>query len=256
MSDGVMVIGIFIFIFLLWAFAGGPSRSISFAGPFITPITNEGQTQIGYGPQIKIGGTINLPGAALTTGERSQTAAQTATQAQSSNASAANTATGSGSSSNEGLVTITHIAGDTANPTGYVQISVSSSAGKDVDITNWSITSSVNKESGLISTGILVLQLGKSNTLQEIELRPGDKATIAPGASPAVSSFEANECSGYLTTNVSEYNTCVAAHANDPGFLLGNWYVYLGRTTALWKSSGDIVSLLDGSGNPVASYSY
>ncbi len=41
-------------------------------------------------------------------------------------------------------------------------------------------------------------------------------------------------------------------HANDAGFLVGLWYVYLGRSTALWKASGDTVSLLDGSGNLVA----
>jgi hypothetical protein len=108
----------------------------------------------------------------------------------------------------------------------------------------------------LIPTGILVMRLGTSNTLQEIILRPGDKATVAPGVSPAVSSFEANQCSGYLTTNESAYNPCVTAHVDDAGFLVGNWYVYLGRTTALWKASGDTISLLDGSGKVVASRAY
>jgi hypothetical protein len=270
-SDGVFILGIFLLFFLIWAFAGGPSRPISFAGPFITPITNEGQTQTAYGPQLKVGGTIDLPGAALTATERAATTTAvqtTATSApQTTNTThktttvtpVTTTTTGTskaGAVADSKFVTITHLAGTTASPTGFVEVSVSPSAGQSVDITNWSITSSAQEESGQIPTGILVMRLGAANTLQEIILKPGDKATIAPGESPAVSSFEANECSGYLTSDESQYNSCVTAHVNDAGFLAGLWYVYLGRTTALWKTSGDTVSLLDGSGNLVASYTY
>ena len=245
MGGGTFILGILVFFFLLWAFAGGPSRPISFAGPFITPITNEGQTQTGYGPQLKIGGTINLPSAALTATERPATAATLAPTPLPAN-----------TSSYSDLVTISHIAGSSSNPTGYVQISVSSSAGKDVDITGWSVTSTTNKQSGLIPTGILLLQLGAKNTLQEILLKPGDKAVIAPGASPVASSFQANKCSGYLTSTQSDYNPCVASHASEAGFLVGTWYVYLGRTTALWNNTGDTISLLDGSGHVVSSSAY
>ena len=241
-NGGAFFFGLIVFFFLLWAFAGGPSRPISFAGPFITPITNEGQTQVGYGPQLKIGGTVNLPGATIGVAENPS--------ARPSTPLPANT------SSYTGLVTISHIAGSTDNPTGYVQIAVSPTAGKSVDVTGWSVTSSANKQSGLIPTGILLLRLGTSNTLQEILLKPGDKAVIAPGTSPAASSFEANKCSGYLTSTQSDYNPCVQAHANEVGFLLGIWYVYLGRTTALWNNTGDTISLLDGSGHVVSSSAY
>ena len=38
-------------------------KPISFAGPFITPITNVGQTQSGYGPAL--GGTISAEGSSV-----------------------------------------------------------------------------------------------------------------------------------------------------------------------------------------------
>jgi hypothetical protein len=251
MDNGVVFfIVVIVFFFLLWIVGGGPSKPISFAGPYITPITNENQTQVGYGPQLKVGGTLNLPGAALTGGEHTSSAVT-----QSQTLPAQSTPNVQSTSPGNGLVTLTHIAGGSSNPTGYVEISVSSSAGADTDITNWSLTSSDVDQSGLIPTGVLVMQLGASNTLQDIVLRPGDKAIVAAGNSPAATSFEGNECTGYLTSNQSEYNSCVQAHVNDPNFLTGTWYVYLGKSGGLWQTS-DTVSLLDDDGNEVTSVSF
>lgn len=256
MDDAMFAIGIIVFFFLLWAFAGGPSRPISFAGPFITPITNEGETQSAYGPKVTVNKTITLPGAALTATERSSSESNASGASTGSSNSQSSTGSGSSASSVSGIVTLSHIAGDANNPDGYIQISVSPNAGQSVDITNWIVTSSAARESSPIPTGILVMQLGTDNTLQEIILKPGDKAVIATGASPAVSSFEANECSGYLTSNQSEYNSCVTAHVKDANFLAGLWYVYLGRSTPLWHSSGDTVSVLDSDGNLIAETTY
>jgi hypothetical protein len=239
-NGAVFFFVVIVFFFILWVAGGGPHKPISFAGPYITPITNENQTQVGYGPQLKIGGTLNLPGAALTGGEHTASATQSPAQPIS---------TGS-----EGI-TLTHIAGDSANPAGFIQISLSSSAGASLDLTNWSLTSSAVNQSGQIPTGVLVMQLGTKNTLQDIVLKPGGKAVVTAGVSPASVSFEANECSGYLTDNQSEYNPCVKAHVNDPNFLTGSWYVYLGKSNGLWKTN-DTVSLLNGSGKEVASVQY
>ena len=49
MSDAWLVIAIFVFAFVLWVSTGGPTRPISFSGPFITPITDVGDVQEGYG---------------------------------------------------------------------------------------------------------------------------------------------------------------------------------------------------------------
>lgn len=258
MGGGTFIVGVLLLFFLLWVFAGGPSRPISFSGPYITPITNEGQTQAGYGPQVKVGGTVTLPGATISATERGQTSSSNssaATSPASTQSAPASTQTSASSPSSSGI-TLTHVAGDTNNPDGYIQIALSSAAGASVDITNDILTSSSVRESGEIPTGILLMRLGTGNTLQEIILKPGGKAVVAPGASPVQASFEANTCSGYLTSNESEYNSCVTAHVNDAGFLLGWWYVYLGRTSSLWKASDDTVSLLDGSDNVIAQTSY
>ncbi|HEX8591602.1 MAG TPA: lamin tail domain-containing protein [Candidatus Paceibacterota bacterium] len=49
MSEAWFVVAIFLFAFVLWVSTGGPSRPISFSGPFITPITDVGDTQEAYG---------------------------------------------------------------------------------------------------------------------------------------------------------------------------------------------------------------
>lgn len=49
MSDAWLIIAIFVFAFVLWVSTGGPTRPISFSGPFITPITDVGDVQEGYG---------------------------------------------------------------------------------------------------------------------------------------------------------------------------------------------------------------
>jgi hypothetical protein len=243
-NPGAFFLVVIAFFFFLWLAGGGPNRQISFAGPYITPVTNENQTQVGYGPQLKIGGTVKLPGATVTAGEKTSGAAQTQYPAPQNTSTYRN------------AVTVAHVAGNSNNPSGYAEIIVSPSAGQSIDITGWSVTSSANRLSGQIPTGVLLLQLGANNTLQDILLKPGDKATVTAGMSPAVSSFQANGCTGYLASQQSSYTSCLKAHVNDPGFLSGIWYVYLGRSTAVWKSSGDTISVLDGSGKVVASTSY
>jgi hypothetical protein len=48
-NDLWLYFGIVVFFFVLWVYAGGPTHPISFAGPYITPVTNVGTTQAGYG---------------------------------------------------------------------------------------------------------------------------------------------------------------------------------------------------------------
>lgn len=49
MNDLWMFLGIMLFLFVVWVYAGGPNNPISFSGPYITPVTGPGVTQIGYG---------------------------------------------------------------------------------------------------------------------------------------------------------------------------------------------------------------
>lgn len=50
MNDIWLFLGCLVFLFLLWVYAGGPTNPISFSGPYITPVTAPGTTQVGYGP--------------------------------------------------------------------------------------------------------------------------------------------------------------------------------------------------------------
>jgi hypothetical protein len=47
-TDGLFVIMCLVFIFIAWVATGGPSRQISTAGPFITPVTRSGEESQGY----------------------------------------------------------------------------------------------------------------------------------------------------------------------------------------------------------------
>ena len=48
-SDGLFFLGVIAFFFILWFATGGPTRPMSFAGPYITPITDVGTVSSGYG---------------------------------------------------------------------------------------------------------------------------------------------------------------------------------------------------------------
>lgn len=52
------------------------------------------------------------------------------------------------------------------------------------------------------------------------------------------------------------YNGCRDAHQGDADFLGTTWRVYLGRTTTLFRSTREVVKLLDAKGNTVDAFSY
>lgn len=47
-ADGLFIITCIVFLFVAWVATGGPSRSISQSGPFITPVTRTGEESQGY----------------------------------------------------------------------------------------------------------------------------------------------------------------------------------------------------------------
>ncbi len=52
MNDAFFYLGVLIFFFILWVYSGGPTHPLSFAGPYITPITDVGVEQVGYGDSL------------------------------------------------------------------------------------------------------------------------------------------------------------------------------------------------------------
>jgi lamin tail-like protein len=49
-SDVILFGSILIFIFVIWIYTGGPQHPISFAGPYLTPITDVDDESEAYGP--------------------------------------------------------------------------------------------------------------------------------------------------------------------------------------------------------------
>lgn len=52
------------------------------------------------------------------------------------------------------------------------------------------------------------------------------------------------------------YNGCVAAHRGDTDFTGTTWHVYLGRTNSMWRTTHELVKLLDINGKTVDAFSY
>ena len=241
MGDGLLfVIGIICF-FILWVVGGGPSKPISFTGPFITPITNVGDTQNAYGSKIPVGGSISAAGGSISVGEKSSA----------SPTKIPNT------SPYTGRVFLNHYVAGTGDPNPnheYLSLQVAVGATQSINISGWSIVSTVTGVRALIPQGVQYLKLG-TVVLQPIILPANTTATITTGFSPVNVSYEDNACSNFLS-NQEQYAKCFAVHSNDSSFLSGTWRIYLNRSVRLWQNQRETIELLDQNGKVVDSFSY
>ena len=64
-----------------------------------------------------------------------------------------------------------------------------------------------------------------------------------------------NECRNYATTYIN-YNNCVEDYKNEKNFSSTEWYIYLGRSTGVWKDRKETITLKDGLGRVVEKISY
>lgn len=62
-------------------------------------------------------------------------------------------------------------------------------------------------------------------------------------------------CQNFLITYLN-YNGCINAHERDYNFKGTAWRIYLGRDTSLWRTSREVVKLLDASGKTVDMFTY
>lgn len=62
-------------------------------------------------------------------------------------------------------------------------------------------------------------------------------------------------CQSFIVKYLN-YNGCVDAHRSDADFAGNTWRVYLGRTSPMWRSTHEIVKLLDSTGKTVDAFSY
>ncbi len=62
-------------------------------------------------------------------------------------------------------------------------------------------------------------------------------------------------CRAYALTKIN-YGQCVVDYRKDPRFLRGEWRVYLGRGTRLWRDGKEIIEILDKDGKLIARKQY
>jgi hypothetical protein len=202
MSDGFFFLAIFFAIFVGWVATGGPNRPISFAGPYITPITNVGQTQAGYG-SLTVGHTTFTgtgPSASGSTGNTQQDIWNAQAKLATLQKNLRSSQLFGTPSPYVGEVSITTGNVSTTNPDQeYVSLYANSSAKGGVDITGWEIVSVATDDYGYIPPGVTLFHSGQVNPTSDIVLNPGDRVTVTTGESPVGVSFKQNECSGYLS---------------------------------------------------------
>jgi hypothetical protein len=64
-----------------------------------------------------------------------------------------------------------------------------------------------------------------------------------------------DQCLSFIAATLN-YQGCVNLHQNDANFYKNEWYLYLDRTSEMWRSSNEQINLLDENGKVVASVSY
>jgi hypothetical protein len=227
-SDLFLFFGILIFIFVVWVATGGPSRPISFAGPYITPITAPGGTGTGY--SLKSGGGTSNTASPQHVQQSVNQIEQNVINLQKSLAEAAHFGT---PSVYKGLVTIRHSVGSllTNDPQKeYVTIAASGRATTGIDITGWRIQSEAVGHSLRIPEGVSLPHSAIVNQTEPIVLSAGQSAIITTGDSPVGMSFRENLCTGYFDQfqnfTPSLPHLCPLPQSDFTRFYLGNQHSY------------------------------
>ena len=195
--DAWFFIGIFAFIFLIWAATGGPTHPLSFAGPFLAQ-----PAELGGGKYL------SLPRSPFSIGN-SNTVLSNSNSGSSYNSN--NTSNQSGQTLSgvafgppsvyEGTLELSHyVSGAGGDPNDeYVEVSLSSSAQQPVTLSGFTIQSEATGNGATIPLGTEVPMSGTIQALQQVVLQPGDTAIITSGRSPIGASFRENKCIGYFS---------------------------------------------------------
>jgi len=179
-GDVFLFLGIFLLFFVIWVASGGPSRPISFAGPYLRPISGPGTGAEAYGdpnayPGFSTGITIGGWGAGVSSGGGGVTGS-------------------SGSASSVSLIPDSYGAKETNEDKEYLTLTATA----NVSTAGWKLVSQKTGKGAALPQGAEVPQSGRVNMLAPIELRAGDTMIIVSGRSPVGVSFRENMCTGYF----------------------------------------------------------
>lgn len=220
-SDGLFFLGIIAFFFILWYASGGPTKPISFAGPYITPITDVDTVQEGYGDGSSLSLSANDGSSGNFWSDLMNIQGTIATlQRSSSEVRAYGEA-----SPFEGQVSVT-ASGVGAEDPDEEYVTLRASGDKPVDITGWRLVSGSSGRGARIPEGAALPRSGRVNDTGRIVLQPGEQAIVVTGESPTGVSFKENKCIGYLSKaqrfHPSLGSSCPAAYDEFDRFFSGN----------------------------------
>jgi hypothetical protein len=207
MSDGWFIIGFFLFFFAAWLGSGGPSKPISFAGPYITPITTIGTTQSGYGTLPTGSQSISATRASITNIQ---------SQVNGLNKQVQDAKLFGTPSPYKGEVTISwgNSLGTADPKQEYITLKASYNAPPNIPISGWRLVRVSNDTTVTIPQGQEIYS-PTSNATLPIVLHPNDVAVINSGESPLGKSFKENECMGYYTKG-EQFNPGLSQSCPDP----------------------------------------
>lgn len=207
MDDAYFFIGLFAFIFIIWVTAGGPSKPLSFAGPFLTTnIASNGISYKGSGipstPAVDFSLTRNGYSKTQRFNSISQQVNNISTKVNSLSKKVSRTVAFGPPSPYRGKVFMYHYVSNpgTSNPNKeHLTLRVATNVQSSIDISGWKIKSGATGVAASIPLGTKVPRSGIINPIQPIVLQPGDMAIISSGRSPIGASFLENTCTGYFT---------------------------------------------------------
>ncbi|MDO8593940.1 MAG: hypothetical protein Q7R93_00280 [bacterium] len=62
-------------------------------------------------------------------------------------------------------------------------------------------------------------------------------------------------CQAHVTSRIN-YGQCVKYYKDSPDFYQGEWHLYLGRSTPMWRDRKEAIQLVDANGKIISSYTY
>lgn len=210
-GDGIFFLGVLAFFFILWFATGGPSKPISFAGPYITPITDVDTVQEGYGdtPAVDFRSDSvwsNIMGGSFSGG--------------------ANLGGVNNPSPYQGQVRVSGTGGTSSEDPDREYVTIRASGKDSIDITGWRLVSGASGRGARIPEGTTLPRSGRVNDTGRIVLNPGDEAIVVTGEAPTGVSFRENMCTGYFMSRQEFYpslgNRCPSAYEEFQNHYTGN----------------------------------
>lgn len=209
-GDGLFFLGVLAFFFILWFATGGPSRPISFAGPYITPITDVDTVQQGYGDTPAVDFRSRSVWSDFMSGGLGGSGVSGV----------------SNPSPYRGQVRVSGSGGVTSEDPDKEYVVLRAHGDSAVDITEWRLVSVASGRSARIPMGASLPRSGRVNDTGRIVLSPGDEAIVVTGESPTGVSFKENKCTGYFTKrqdfSPSLGNRCPSAYKEFESHYSGN----------------------------------